>query len=133
MLVNKGKAEMHFGEHLMIDGYGGDAEKLDSKQVIIATINWLVAGLGMQPLGDVEIHRAYPNNGIKDESGWRAFQIINESHISIHTFPLRKFIACDVYTCKPNLDVNLVSSHLQAQFGLEKLEINFIKRGRKTK
>ena len=40
----------------------------------------------------------------KDPGGLSGYVLIAESHISIHTFPLRGFVSADVYTCQNSLD-----------------------------
>jgi S-adenosylmethionine decarboxylase len=118
----------HFGEHLTIDGYGGDRNSLNDKNLIVRFINNLMADLEMHPLGELEIVQA-PDNGQKDPGGWSAFQMIMESHISIHTFPNRQFISADVYTCKNGLDQEFIKQQFKDTFRLQELETNFIKRG----
>ena len=119
---------MHFGEHVTIDGYEGDFELLNSVDVVRKCFTDLLAALGMHALYGPEVISA-PDNQIKDPGGWSGFVIIAESHISIHTFPRRKFISADVYTCQNGLDVEFVTSFFKERFKLAEIEINFIKRG----
>ena len=41
---------MHFGEHIMIDGYGGDKKLLNDKEVVLSCLNHLPVELGMKKL-----------------------------------------------------------------------------------
>ncbi len=120
--------ETHFGEHITIDGYGGNHDILDNESMVLKAINDLCALLGMNQLSVPQVLSA-PDNGIKDPGGWSGFVIIAESHISIHTFPKRGFISADVYTCKNGLDQNKVISYFKETFELTDVETNFIKRG----
>ncbi len=119
----------HFGEHLTIDGYGGDPELLNSEEVILTLLNELCEALDMHQLSKPLIVQA-PGNKFKDPGGWSAFVIIAESHISVHTFPKRRFVSADVYTCKNGMDTNLISGFFKKTFQLAEIETNFIIRGK---
>jgi S-adenosylmethionine decarboxylase len=55
--------------------------------------------------------------------------MIAESHISIHTFPLRGFVSADVYTCQDSLDTEQICRYFADAFALQDLEINLVRRG----
>ena len=118
----------HFGEHITLDGYGGTHELLNSKDVVMAALKELPGELGMHILAGPEVYFA-KGNDIKDPGGWSGFVVIEESHISIHTFPARGFISADVYTCQNGLDQNKVIASFTQRFGLTDTEVNLIKRG----
>lgn len=118
---------MHFGEHFTLDGYDGDRDLLNSKELVLKALNELPPKLDMNILLEPQIVFA-PNNG-KDSGGWSGFVIIAESHISIHTFPLRGFVSIDVYTCNPDMDTKTVEKYFKNIFRLGSTETNFIKRG----
>src|SRR4051812_20303742 len=120
----------HFGEHLTIDGYGGDKDLLNDKDLIFGFLDELLGKLEMHALSEPYIVLA-PDNEIKDPGGWSAFVVIAESHISIHTFPRREFISADVYTCRNGLDVELIENCFTEKFQLKDIETNFIIRGKK--
>jgi S-adenosylmethionine decarboxylase len=119
---------MHFGEHVTIDGYGGDPAALDSEETVRSCLTELVSTLGMHALLGPEVISA-ADNQIKDPGGWSGFVIIAESHISIHTFPKRRFVSADVYTCQNGLDTDAIISFFKERFGLEEVETHFVKRG----
>lgn len=119
---------MYFGEHLTIDGYGGKKELLDNKELVFRILNELPGNIGMKKLAEPVVYRALPNN-TKDPGGWSGFVVINESHISIHTFPARGFVSADVYTCKNGLDTKSILNYFKDAFDLQDIEQNFIKRG----
>ena len=118
----------HFGEHVTYDGYGCKPELLDSKTVVSEALIDLVDELGMTRLGGPEIYAA-PANAIKDPGGWTGVVVLQESHISVHTFPARAFLSADVYTCQSGLDVELIRYFLQQRFRATDDEVNFLKRG----
>jgi len=118
----------HFGEHVTIDGYGGDYEMLNDKNLVLKCLAELPEKLGMKTLTDPMAIEA-PDNGLKDPGGWSGFVMIAESHISIHTFPKRGFVTADVYTCKNGVDTEAVIEFFKNRFKLEKVESQFIIRG----
>lgn len=121
---------MHFGEHVTLDGYGGDKEKLNDKDFVLSCLVDLPGLLDMKRLSEPEIYFA-PGNGGKDPGGWSGFVVIEESHISLHTFPARGFISADVYTCKNGMNVSYIEKYFKDKFSLQDIELHFIKRGTK--
>jgi S-adenosylmethionine decarboxylase len=118
----------NFGEHYMIDGYGGDPERLNSKDLVMLSLIELPYQLGMKRLSDPVVMEA-PDNGIKDPGGWSGVVVIAESHISVHTFPARKFVSIDVYSCKNGIDQEFIKKYFVEIFNLEDVEENFVVRG----
>ena len=118
----------HFGEHITIDGYGGDPERLNSEEAVLSSLTELCDTLRMRPLMKPIVISA-PDNHIKDPGGWSGFVMIAESHISVHTFPKRQFVSADVYTCQNGMDQDFVVDFFKQKFKLESVEVNFIKRG----
>lgn len=121
-------AGAHFGEHLMIDAYLGSREKLLDRELVRRCLGELPARLGMRSLADPTVYWAEPN-GLKDPGGWSGVVIIVESHVSIHTFPARRFASIDVYTCRNGLPTAEVEAYFRDVFGFEELETNFVVRG----
>ncbi len=118
----------HFGEHITLDGYGGDEALLNNKELVVRCLKELPEKLGMRILLGPEVISA-PENGKKDPGGWSGFTVIAESHISLHTFPKRGFVSADVYTCQNGLDTETISKYFKEIFELKDLETNFIRRG----
>lgn len=82
----------------------------------------------MTVLGGPEVYRA-PANDKKDPGGWTGMVVLQESHISIHTFPARGFISADVYTCQNGLDAAVIQRFFRIRFGIADEEVQFLKRG----
>ncbi len=114
----------------MLDGYYGSKAKLNDKELVLNCINDLVTKLGMSKLAEPTILFA-PGNNEKDPGGWSGFVVINESHISIHTFPERGFVSVDAYTCKNGMNTDLIKNCITETFELKETETNFVKRGTK--
>lgn len=118
----------HFGEHLTIDGYLGEPASLNDKELVFRTLDELPGLLGMKKLAQPAVHFAAGNDG-KDPGGWSGVVVIEESHISVHTFPASGFVSIDVYTCRNGLSVDHITSYFKEVFKLGALETNFIRRG----
>jgi len=118
----------HFGEHFMLDGYGGDEHILDDRDVVLRSLEDILVVLDMHKLADPVVYRA-EGNDVKDPGGWSGFVIIMESHISIHTFPKRGFVSIDAYTCKAGLNTKAIRAYFTGVFNLKDSEVNFVKRG----
>jgi S-adenosylmethionine decarboxylase len=119
-----------FGVHLTLDGYGGSPEKLNDPQRIKKTLIELTDKLGMERMTEPVVEYAEPRT-IKDSGGYSGFVMIVESHISIHTFPKKRFVSIDAYTCKDVMDKDRVVSYFKKMFDLEDTEVQFFKRGLK--
>lgn len=120
----------HFGEHLTIDGYGGNFEKLNNKELVFKCLSELPEKIGMNKFAEPSVYQAL-SNGKKDPGGWSGFVVIQESHISVHTFPARGFLTADVYTCRNGMDTEYIKKYFTEKFNLKDLEVNFIIRGTK--
>jgi len=119
---------INFGVHLTLDGYGGDVEKLNDKDLVWKCLDELPDKLGMHKILGPEVLSCDALNP-KDSGGHSGFVMIAESHISCHTFPFRKFVSIDVYTCKNEMDKDFVVKYFTEAFGLKDVETNFIRRG----
>lgn len=120
----------NFGEHYMLDGYGGDYDKLNDEDLVLLSLVELPHQVGMERLSEPHVFKA-EDNEIKDPGGWSGFVVIAESHISIHTFPARKFVSIDVYTCRNGMDCEFIKEYFKKMFDLDDVEENFVKRGTK--
>ena len=118
----------HFGEHLTIDGYGGDLALLDSREVVFECLDKLPELLGMHKMSEPQVYHS-DGNDIKDPGGWTGVVVIAESHISVHTFAKRGFVSIDVYTCKEGMDNDFIIKYFTEKFALKDVETTFLIRG----
>lgn len=125
-----GKDACTFGVHFTLDGYGGDPEKLNDPELMQNIFKELLEMLGMEKLTEPVVKYAEPRN-IKDSGGYSGFVMIVESHISIHTFPKKKFVSIDAYTCKNEMAVEKVEKYFRDAYDLQETEVQFFKRGLK--
>ena len=84
--------------HLVIDGYGGDVDKMCDQDLIRGFLDQFPAKLSMTPITEPKVLEYVGDK--PDDVGVSAFVIIAESHISIHTFPKREYVNVDIFSCK---------------------------------
>lgn len=118
----------NFGVHLTLDGYGGNPEKLNDPELVKRVLDELPVQTGMEKMIEPVVEYVEPRN-IKDSGGYSGFVMIMESHISIHTFPKKKFVSIDAYTCKNDMDKDAIVQYFREKFDLEDTEVQFFKRG----
>lgn len=56
--------------------------------------------------------------------------VIQESHITIHTWPEHGYAAVDIFTCSPELRVREAIRQLEIDFGAGTVEVKMMDRGR---
>ena len=78
------------GSHLIVDLWG--AEHLDNLEVMEDTFRSAVQAAGATLL-HIHLHHFTPEGGISGVA------VLAESHISVHTWPERRFAAFDVFMC----------------------------------
>ncbi len=121
--------EETFGLHQTLDCYKCDEKAIDDLENVSRFLNELVSSIGMRKMLEPIVMYAPPVTE-KDGGGVSGFVMINESHISIHTFPNRRFITMDVYSCK-KFDTEKVKEIVTKFFGAAVFEENLISRGKK--
>ena len=118
----------------MLDIYNADDNHLKDSIIICEYINKIVRVSGMNMLSRINVIDIPHKKDCRDSGGVTAFCIIEESHISVHTFPYKKFASVDIYTCKEGLDVQKIIKWTTLLFkGEDKINIApiLIKRGLK--
>ena len=122
------KTTRHFGLHLTLDGYLANPKSLSNLELITRTLAQLPERLRLKRLIPPYVVPA-PANGKKDPGGYSGFVIIQESHVSVHTFPARRFISIDVYSCK-DFKVPPVVAFFRRVFDIRNIEQNLVIRGK---
>lgn len=117
-----------FGVHIMLDGYDADGPVMRDEAALTALLQALPGEMGMHPICDPLVVKVGPNCA-KDPGGLSGFVMIAESHISFHTFPARRFVTMDLYTCRTATDVDAVVARLCTAFGLTDVEVHVQRRG----
>lgn len=119
----------NFGLHLTIDGYGCSEKALGDMEHVFRVLDELPGHMGMHKIITPYVVKANENDK-KDPGGFSGFVMIQESHISVHTFPKRRFVSIDVYSCT-NFETKEVEQYLTHAFGISERETNVIVRGRR--
>jgi len=55
--------------------------------------------------------------------------IIEESHLTIHTWPEHNFASVDIYTCGEEMDFESAVNYLKVKFGSDKIVLKHFERG----
>jgi S-adenosylmethionine decarboxylase len=119
--------EADFGLHLTIDAQGCDYGRLLDVERVRHFLHDLPEVIGM-----VRIIPAYafPYHGkVHDDWGVTGMVLIAESHMSLHTFPVHRYLFFDAFSCK-GFDTEGVILRLQEEFDPERIDPQIIIRGR---
>ncbi len=132
MTINTVSGTIRFGPHLIFDAYGCPFEKLNNMELCFDVLNNLAIIAGMRKLTEPYVLKADGNEtlGGKDPGGFTGFLVIQESHISIHTFARRGFVTIDLYSCK-EFNVNGAIDYLKTTFEPKDVDIVKMDRGLK--
>jgi S-adenosylmethionine decarboxylase len=116
----------YFGQHLMVDGYGGNSEKMENLDLIYNFLDTYPEKMEMTKIMPPYVFKYL---GKKPEDwGLSGVVLIAESHISIHTFPLKQYLSLDIFSCK-TFDSDKAIRFIIDMFGLTKTEIKLLNRG----
>lgn len=116
-----------FGPHLMVDGYNANYEKLASVEAVTEFLETTVSEIGMTKIMPPYVFK-YDGGDKPEDWGISGFVIIAESHISIHTFPEKKYYSIDIFSCK-DFDIDKAIKLIKEYFETEDLEIRTTDRG----
>lgn len=112
--------------HLVIDGYGGDVDKMWDQELVRDFLTNYPSQLGMTRITEP---RVLEYNGPQaEDAGVSGFVIIAESHISIHTFPYRRYVNIDIFSCK-SFDNHQALVDAKELFALEDVKTWLLERG----
>ena len=112
--------------HLVIDGYGGDIDKMWDEDLVRDFLYEYPDSLDMTRITEPKVLRYdAPKN---EDSGVSGFVIIAESHISIHTFPRKDYINIDIFSCLP-FDHERALEDVKALFALTEVKTWLLNRG----
>jgi len=115
-----------FGPHLMLDLNECNVEKLNDYKLIFNILSDLPDKIGMTKITQPYV---FPYSGlVPEDEGITGIVIIAESHISIHTFPLKKYVFIDVFSCK-QFDTDKVSEYFINVFETKKYNQHITYRG----
>lgn len=111
--------------HVIIDGYGGDPDQLADENVVRVILDQYPTLMGMTKITQPTVIRY---TGSKPEDwGVSGYVMIAESHIAMHTFPERRLIWADIFSCKA-FDASHVLEDLKRRFRLREMDVRMLER-----
>jgi len=127
-----GKSQSPFGMHMMLDAYDAPFKQLDDMKIVYKFLYNLPDMIGMSRLTTPMVVNAEESATGKDPGGISGFVMINESHISIHTFAKKGFFTFDLYSCNEfNDQVETILKYIKKNFPYRREELQIVKRGLK--
>ena len=89
--------------HLVVDGHGGDYERLQDLDEVYQLLDRLPDRIEMTKIMPPYVFRY---RGVKPEDwGVSGFVLIAESHIAVHTWPEFGYAAVDIFCCNMQADL----------------------------
>jgi S-adenosylmethionine decarboxylase len=116
-----------FGPHLVFDGQGCPAGRLGDLDSLYRLLDTLPDRIRMTKIMPPYVFRHGVAGG--GAEGLSGFVLIAESHISVHTFPSRRFVNVDIFSCE-NFDVEDALSALREAFAPRRVDWKLLDRGR---
>jgi S-adenosylmethionine decarboxylase len=116
------------GRHIKMVGIG-DPLRLGNVGVVETLLKEIVDKLKMRPLSGphmCDVEHDIKKLGVEpfeDEGGVTGVLVLSTSHVSIHTWPLRKWFVLDVYSCR-DFDTKLLSQYVQGFLATEKVRVS---------
>ncbi|MCA8962079.1 MAG: adenosylmethionine decarboxylase [Planctomycetes bacterium] len=108
------------GRHLIAEFYGCDRELIDDVAQVRSAILDAAHVIGATVVGET-FHKFAPQ-------GVSGTVVIAESHLSVHTWPERGYVAVDIYTCG-GLDPRRATDGLRASLRASGCRVQEILRG----
>lgn len=109
------------GRHLLLDLHGCPAPLLDDIHALEVHLSQAARNAGATVI-NTTFHRFSP-------FGVSGVVVIQESHLSIHTWPEHGFAAIDIFTCGPGVNPHLAAAYLQKALRAVRTNIQNIPRG----
>ena len=108
------------GTHITWDVYHCNAETLSFIPTVKKVLNDIVDELQLSKVN--ESFKQFEPIGVT------GFILLEESHVSIHTWPEHEFAAVDIFSCKP-FDAKRIQDLLMKAFSSDNVVIKQIERG----
>lgn len=112
--------------HLVIDGFGCDYHQLADENHVHSFLDVFPDAIKMTKISEPSVQIYYAPK--KEDWGVSGFVIIAESHISVHTFPSRRHVNIDVFSCK-EFDPEPVLDEVRKLFSMETIRSWILERG----
>jgi S-adenosylmethionine decarboxylase len=110
------------GREWIVDAYGCYPDALKDCVRLQQLFQRLVEILQLRPLCPAQWHQ-FPEPG----GGVTGFLLLEESHLSCHTFPEHQSLCLNLFCCRPRPEFNYVY-YLSREFGAESVRVRRIER-----
>ncbi len=125
------KNPIYSGWHLTIDAFVRNPNLLADAEHLKSMMRELVDVLKMEILVEPNVVEVALNEtnlkNDSDDGGITGFCVITTSHISIHTWPLRKRFSMDVFSCK-SFDCEEAMAFIREKLDIEQESIIWLER-----
>jgi len=118
-----------FGPHLTLDLYDCNKKRLLDLDFVYKVLDELPNLIGMHKISPPQVMVQHPNPNTFDKGGISGFVLIEESHVSIHTFVAQEYASIDIFSCK-DFDVQGAVNYLVNKFEAQKVEKHLFSRGK---
>ncbi|MCB0194792.1 MAG: adenosylmethionine decarboxylase [Anaerolineae bacterium] len=108
------------GKHAIIDLSGCDSDIMRDRESILERLKQAAQIAKVTVVGHFE-HYFSPE-------GYSAVLVLEESHLSIHTWPEYRYISLDLYSCNLETDFDAVEQFLAQEFKATTVESQLLKR-----
>ena len=112
--------------HLAIDGYRADRAKLIDEETVFTFLDEYPATIGMTKVAPPQVYTYHGK--VQSDWGVSGFVIIAESHMSVHTFPERRYLNIDIFSCE-DFDVSSSLADVKQIFGVQQVKVWTMERG----
>jgi S-adenosylmethionine decarboxylase len=110
------------GYHVIADMWSCDEEVLDNLQKMRKICEEAIE-LGGATLVDVSYKKFSPQ-------GLTILFLLEESHLSLHTYPEHKYMSFDCYTCGSTTNPVLIFEHVKKEVASGYVKLNYLNRGK---
>ena len=109
------------GYHLMLELFGCDQEKINSRKFLHNIVKTAVKAAGVTNLGS-RFHQFEPHVVT-------GFTLLAQSHISFHTWPEFGYLVLDIFTCGEPEQADLLASHFLKRLKPKHVSTQMVRKG----
>lgn len=114
-----------YGKHVISEGYNLNSSDLNNLQLFLDLLNSGIEEAEVTNCG-IMVKNFFP-------SGITILILLSESHISLHTYPEKKSLFLDIFTCgekNPEIILNKIINHFEKKDGRRiKFDTTILERG----
>ena len=120
--------QSNLGLHLMLEAYEADAEKLKDTNLIFEFLRELPKKMNMNQPSAPEVHKCIATETSRDPGGLTGLVSVENSRLSMHTFPERGFLCVDLYLPEDFTDqIETILAYTKSLFDFKSQEFSLKK------